>query len=81
MLFRSLSTFFQGKVGSALAADFWTEYKWLEDDYTALIKEAQDKGYYDASLANRIDKWYNDLLKQMNTYIKKHGYTGKTSGF
>lgn len=76
-----LSTFFQNKVGSSLANEFWSEYKWLEDDYNQLIKDAQSKGYYDAALVNKIDRWYNNLLKQMNIYIKKHGYDGKTSGF
>lgn len=76
-----LSTFFQNKVGSSLASEFWSEYKWLEDDYNQLIKDAQSKGYYDAALVNKIDRWYNNLLKQINTYIKKHGYDGKTSGF
>ena len=76
-----LSTFFQNKVGSSLTNEFWSEYKWLEDDYNQLIKDAQRKGYYDAALVNKIDRWYNNLLKQMNTYIKKHGYDGKTSGF
>lgn len=76
-----LSTFFQNKVGSSLTNEFWSEYKWLEDDYNQLIKDAQSKGYYDAALVNKIDRWYNNLLKQMNAYIKKHGYDGKTSGF
>lgn len=76
-----LSTFFQNKVGSSLTSEFWSEYKWLEDDYNQLIKDAQSKGYYDAALVNKIDRWYNNLLKQMNAYIKKHGYDGKTSGF
>lgn len=76
-----LFTFFQNKVGSSLTNEFWSEYKWLEDDYNQLIKEAQSKGYYDEALVNEIDRWYNDLLKQMNAYIKKHGYNRKTSGF
>ena len=76
-----LSTFFQNKVGSSLTSEFWSEYKWLEDDYNQLIKDARSKGYYDAALVNKIDRWYNNLLKQMNAYIKKHGYDKKTSGF
>ena len=76
-----LSTFFQSKVGSSLTNEFWSEYKWLEDDYNQLIKDAKSKGYYDAALVNKIDRWYNNLLKQMNAYIKKHGYDRKTSGF
>lgn len=76
-----LSTFFQNKVGSSLAADFWTENERLDARYNALVKEAKRKGYYDESLVKRVDAWYDDLLKQMETYIKKHGYTGKISGF
>ena len=67
-----LSTCFQNKVGSSLTNEFWSEYKWLD---------AKSKGYYDAALVNKIDRWYNNLLKQMNAYIKKHGYDRKTSGF
>lgn len=77
----ALSMFFKDKVGSSLTNEFWGEHKSLEDEYNQLVKDARDKGYYDAALVNKIDRWYSNLLKQMNAYIKKHGYNGKTSGF
>lgn len=76
-----LDTFFKGKMGSEMYTQFREENKALYDEYTKLMEQAKSSEYYNKDVANSINKWYNNLLKQMNAYIKKHGYTGKTSGF
>ena len=73
--------FFKKKVGTSVANEFWSEYDWLEKEYNSIVQEAKRHGTYDEELVRRFDRWYSDLLKQMNVYIKKHGYDKKTSGF
>jgi hypothetical protein len=79
--FVNLDNFFKNKVGSSSWSAFWSENTSLKAEYDNLMKNAKANGYYDEQTANSINRWYNNLLKQMNAYIKKHGYDRKTSGF
>ena len=80
-LVNKLDTFSREKMGTEMFLRFKRENKALYDEYDALMEEARSYEYYDENMTNRIDKWYNNLYKQINSYIGKHGYTGKTSGF
>lgn len=80
-MYTKLDKFFTEKMSSPMASQFWEENKALRTEYESLMSQAKSSEYYNKDVANSINKWYNNLLKQMNAYIKKHGYTGKTSGF
>lgn len=80
-MYSKLDRFFTEKMSSPVANQFWAENAKLRDEYNDLMSQAKASEYYNKDVANNINKWYNNLLKQMNAYIKKHGYDGKTSGF
>ena len=80
-MYTKLDKFFTEKMSSPMASQFWEENKALRTEYENLMSQAKSSEYYNKDVANSINKWYNNLLKQMNAYIKKHGYDGKTSGF
>ena len=80
-MYTKLDKFFTEKMSSPMASQFWKENTALRTEYENLMSQAKSSEYYNKDIANSINKWYNNLLKQMNAYIKKHGYTGKTSGF
>ena len=80
-MYGKLDKFFTEKMSSPMADQFWAENAKLRDEYNDLMSQAKASEYYNKDVANNINKWYNNLLKQMNAYIKKHGYDGKTSGF
>lgn len=80
-MYGKLDKFFTEKMSGPMADQFWTENAKLRDEYNDLMSQAKASEYYNKDVANNINKWYNNLLKQMNAYIKKHGYDGKTSGF
>ena len=78
----NLDNFFKQKVGSDLWSAFWSENKSLAEEYDELMRSANDNnGLYYEKIDNGLDLWYRKLLSQMNQYIRKHRYTGKTSGF
>jgi len=60
---------------------FYKENAALMKEYDALMDEIKGTKYANKDVTGKVHDWYNRLLKQMNAYIKKHGYTGKTSGF
>ena len=80
-MYTKLDKFFTEKMSSPMASQFWEENKALRTEYENLMSQAKSSEYYNKDVANSINKWYNNLLKQMNAYIKKYGYDGKTSGF
>lgn len=80
-MYSKLDKFFTEKMSRPMADQFWAENAKLRDEYNDLMSKAKASEYYNKDVANNINKWYNNLLKQMNAYIKKHGYDGKTSGF
>ena len=80
-MYGKLDKFFTEKMSGPMADQFWAENAKLRDEYNDLMSQAKASEYYNKDVANNINKWYNNLLKQMNAYIKKHEYNGKTSGF
>jgi len=80
-LYKDLKSFFDQKMGSEMSNAFYKENAALMKEYDALMDEIKGTKYANKDVTGKVHDWYNRLLKQMNAYIKKHGYTGKTSGF
>lgn len=76
---------FKRKMGGEAYTQFQSENKDFLNEYTKILETAKaetktDKRFSDETAAS-ASKWYNELLRRMDAYIKKHVYTGKTSGF
>lgn len=80
-LYKDLKNFFGQKMGTEMSSTFYKENVALTEEYDALMEEIKSTKYANKDVAGKVHNWYNRLLRQMNAYIKKHGYTGKTSGF
>lgn len=70
----------QETVGASVAREFWAENGKLSEEYKALMESAKKHEYYNVDVANKVNDWYNRLLAQMKSFIKRHGYNAKTSG-
>lgn len=76
---------FKRKMGGEAYTQFQSENKEFLDEYRKILKTARaenkDNKSFSDETANLVTKWYDELLRRMDMYIKKHVYTGKTSGF
>lgn len=78
-------TRFKRKMGGDAYMQFQSENKEFLDEYTKILEtakaETKDSKSFSDDTATLVNKWYDELLRRMDIYIKKHVYTGKTSGF
>jgi hypothetical protein len=76
---------FKRKMGGEAYTQFQSENKEFLNEYRKILETARaetktDKRFSDETAVN-VSKWYDELLRRMDIYTKKHVYTGKTSGF
>lgn len=76
---------FKDKMGGEAYTQFQSENREFLNEHTKILKKAkaetETNKFFSDKTAASASKWYNELLRRMDAYIKKHIYTGKTSGF
>jgi hypothetical protein len=68
-------------LGSDLYNEFMTSESSFENLYQSLLNDMKSYEFYDAEIVKSINKWYNDFIKRVQSFVKSHAYTGKTSGY
>lgn len=69
-------------LGAEKYEEFFEQNKKIFSEFEALLNEARDDAYGQTYMeSGSISVSYNKLMQAIDEYIKKHTYSGKTSGF
>lgn len=68
-------------VGSDLYNEFLADEAGFENEYQSLLSDMKSKNGYDETSVTSMNKWYENFVKRIQSFIKSHAYTGKTSGY